>query len=106
MPWDQSNHTTRDNSLKIDIDRLARLAALRLSDQERSAVRDDLRRIVAMVDRMQSVDTEGVQPLAHPLDAAQRLRADAPTETVHRAHNQAGAPATRDGMYLVPRVVE
>ncbi|MCY4563496.1 MAG: Asp-tRNA(Asn)/Glu-tRNA(Gln) amidotransferase subunit GatC [Gammaproteobacteria bacterium] len=90
----------------IDIDHLARLAALRLNDSERPEVRADLQRIVAMVDRMQSVDTEGVAPLAHPLDASQRLRPDALTETVDRAHYQAGAPAVRDGMYIVPRVVE
>ena len=55
---------------------------------------------------MQSVDTDGVAPLAHPLDAAQRLRPDALTEAVDRAHYQAGAPAVRDGLYIVPRVVE
>ena len=94
------------DSDRIDIDRLARLAALRLSDSERVEALSDLQRIVAMVDRMQSVDTEGVPPLAHPLDAIQRLRADALTETVDRAHYQAGAPAVRDGLYVVPRVVE
>lgn len=94
------------DSGRIDIDHLARLAALRLSDSERSRVRADLQRIVAMVDRMQSVDTEGIAPLAHPLDASQRLRPDARTEAVDRAHYQAGAPAVRDGMYIVPRVVE
>ena len=92
--------------MNIDIDRLARLAALRLSGAERAAVRADLQRIVAMVDRMRSVDTVGVEPLAHPLDAAQRLRPDERTETVDRTHNQAGAPATRDGLYLVPRVID
>lgn len=94
------------DSGRIDIDHLARLAALRLSDSERSRVRADLQRIVAMVDRMQSVDTEGIAPLAHPLDASQRLRPDAHTEAVERARYQAGAPAVRDGMYIVPRVVE
>ena len=94
------------DSGRLDIDHLARLAGLRLSDRERLAVLDDLQRIVAMVDRMQSVDTDGVAPLAHPLDAAQRLRPDARTETVDRAHYQAGAPAVRDGLYIVPRVVE
>ena len=91
---------------RIDIDHLARLAALSLSRSERRQVRSDLQRIVAMVDRMRSVDTDGVAPLAHPLDATQRLRSDAPTEAVDRAHYQAGAPAVRDGLYVVPRVLE
>ena len=91
---------------RIDIDHLARLAALRLSDRERRGALRDLQRIVSMVDRMQSVDTDGVAPLAHPLDSTQRLRSDAATEAVDRAHYQAGAPAIRDGLYIVPRVVE
>ena len=91
---------------KIDIDHLARLAALRLSDVERQHVLGDLQRIVEMVDRMLSVNTDGVPPLAHPLDTTQRLRPDALTETVDRAHYQVGAPAIRNGLYIVPRVVE
>ena len=91
---------------RIDIDHLARLAALSLNRRERLEALADLQRIVAMVDRMQSVDTGDVAPLAHPLDAAQRLRGDVATETVDRAHYQAGAPAVRDGLYVVPRVVE
>lgn len=91
---------------RIDIDHLARLAALRLSNDERSATLRDLQRIVAMVGRMRSIDTNGVQPLAHPLDSTQRLRPDAATETVDRTHLQAGAPVVRDGLYVVPRVVE
>ena len=90
----------------IDIDHLARLAALRLGDGERNDVLSDLQRIVTMVNRMQSVNTDGVAPLAHPLDTTQRLRSDAVTETADRAHLQAGAPAVRDGLYIVPRVVE
>lgn len=90
----------------IGIDHLARLAALRLAREERLAVERDLRRIIALVDEMQAVDTEGVRPLAHPLDATQRLRADEATERVDRESCQAGAPEARDGLYLVPRVVE
>ena len=90
----------------IDIDHLARLAALRLDEGERLAVGRDLRRIIVLVDEMRAVDTEGVSPLAHPLDATQRLRADEATESVDRERYQAGAPEARDGFYLVPRVVE
>ena len=90
----------------IDIDHLARLAALRLDGDERSAVERALRRIIALVDEMQAVDAKGVRPLAHPLDATQRLRADEAIERVDRESCQAGAPEARDGLYLVPRVVE
>jgi aspartyl-tRNA(Asn)/glutamyl-tRNA(Gln) amidotransferase subunit C len=90
----------------IDIQHLSRLAQLALSETEQAAVRKDLERIMSMVDQMQAIDTEGVEPLAHPLEADQRLREDTVTEQVDRDRYQQGAPATRDGLYLVPRVVE
>ncbi len=90
----------------IDIRHLSSLAKLKLSDTEAGAVAADLSRIIDMVDQMQSIDTEGVKPLAHPLDSSARLRPDEVTETVDRTRYQRGAPATEDGLYLVPRVVE
>jgi aspartyl-tRNA(Asn)/glutamyl-tRNA(Gln) amidotransferase subunit C len=90
----------------IDIDHLCRLARLELNATERAEAERDLARIIAMVDQMQAIDTAGVEPLAHPLPAIQRLRADQVTETVDRDRFQAVAPAVEDGLYLVPRVVE
>lgn len=90
----------------IDIDHLCRLAGLALAPEERALVQDDLQRIIAMVDAMQAVDTDRVAPLAHPLETRQRLRPDEVTELNQRELLQAGAPAVRDGLYLVPRVVE
>jgi len=55
---------------------------------------------------MRSIPTDDVEPLAHPLDAVQRLRTDEITETVDRELFQAAAPATADGLYLVPRVLD
>ena len=86
--------------------RLARLAQLELSSEEVGPALDDLNRIVAFVNQMRAVDTGNVDPLAHPLDADQPLRDDVVTESVDRDTYQEGAPATRDGLYLVPRVVE
>jgi aspartyl-tRNA(Asn)/glutamyl-tRNA(Gln) amidotransferase subunit C len=91
---------------KIDLERLCRLAQLDLDDDARQAAERDLLRIIDMVDQMQAMDTEGVEPLSHPLEQPQRLRPDTVTETVNRERFQAIAPATADGLYLVPRVVE
>ncbi len=88
------------------IDRLMRLSALSLDEQQRRALSADLQRIVALIDVMQAANTEGVAPLAHPLDGCQPLRPDEVTEIVDRERFQRGAPAVRDGLYLVPRVVE
>ncbi len=89
-----------------DITGLSRLAKLALLPDELTQVTADLDRIIAMVDALAEVDTDGVAPLAHPLDAVQRMRPDAVTEEVDRDHFQGIAPATQDGLYLVPRVVE
>lgn len=88
------------------IAKLMRLAALELTAAETAALRDDLDKIVAFVDAMQAADTEGVEPLSHPIDGATPLRPDRATEIVQREHLQQGAPSVRDGLYLVPRVVE
>ena len=88
------------------IERLAKLAALGLTENEIEQADGDLTRMIALIDEMQSVDTNGIEPLAHPLDAEQALRPDAVTETIDRDKNQATAPETESGLYLVPRVVE
>lgn len=89
-----------------DVRRAAHLARLGLNADEAAHYVDDLSRILEMADRLQAVDTQDVAPLAHPLDATQRLRADEVTETNQREHFQRCAPAVEDGLYLVPRVVE
>lgn len=86
--------------------RAAHLARLGLSDSETSGYVDDLVRILGMVDQLQAVDTDGVAPMAHPLDATQPLRADEVSESDQREQLQHCAPAVEDGLYLVPRVVE
>ena len=88
------------------VEKLLRLSALSLETDERSLLHGDLDKIVDLIDAMQSVDTRGVLPLAHPLDGTQPLRADAVTESVDRDRLQRNAPRARDGLYLVPRVVE
>ncbi|SDL85983.1 aspartyl/glutamyl-tRNA(Asn/Gln) amidotransferase subunit C [Franzmannia pantelleriensis] len=89
-----------------DVQRAAHLARLAMNDADATGYVDDLGRILAMVDQLQEVDTDGVAPLAHPLDTTQRLRADEVTERDQRDHFQRVAPAVENGLYLVPRVVE
>lgn len=85
---------------------IAHLARIGLADDEADHYIAELEAILDLADRMQEVDTSGVEPLAHPLETVQRLRPDQVTETDQRDRFQAGAPATADGFYLVPRVVE
>ncbi len=90
----------------IDIQHLARLARLSIDDQAEQSARDQLANIIAMIDSMRSVDTDNVVPMAHPMDATQRLREDKVTESVDRDQFQANAPATEQGYYLVPQVID
>jgi aspartyl-tRNA(Asn)/glutamyl-tRNA(Gln) amidotransferase subunit C len=89
-----------------DIEKIARLARIRVDADEVPTVSERLNNILAMVDRLQAVDTAGVEPMANPLDATQRLRVDAVTEPDQRAALLAIAPASEAGLYLVPKVIE
>ena len=93
--------------LSLDqIARIAELARLELSPADSAAMQQQLNGILAMVDRMQAVATNGVEPMSHPQQAMQRLREDEVTERDRREAFQAIAPATEDGLYLVPKVIE
>ena len=82
------------------------LARLKLTDDEYGESVEKLSKIVDFVDQLSRADTSGVVPMAHPLDAAQRLRPDVVTETDERDRYQQNAPAVADGLYLVPKVIE
>ena len=90
----------------INVNHLAKLARLKLDPDATAHAEADLHNIIGMIDQMQAIDTEGVPPMAHPLDTTQRLRDDKVTEQVDAATFQTVAPATEEGYYLVPRVVE
>ena len=88
------------------IEQVAWLARIQLEESDKEALENKLSDILSMVDQLQAADTDGITPMAHPLDATQRLRPDEVTETNKRERFQAVAPETQDGLYLVPRVVE
>lgn len=89
-----------------EIDKIATLARLRVSPGEAGEVATRITEILGLIDQMQAVDTDGIEPLAHPLDAVQRLRADEVSETDRREELLALAPESRDGLFLVPKVIE
>ena len=85
---------------------VARLARLALDDETAEKLAGELGSILAMVDDMAAIDTEGVEPMANPFDATQPLRTDEITEPDRREVLQNGAPATERGLYLVPKVID
>jgi aspartyl-tRNA(Asn)/glutamyl-tRNA(Gln) amidotransferase subunit C len=89
-----------------EIEVVARLARIRIDPADLACHAAELSRILGYVEAMNEVDTTGVEPLAHAIDAIATLRADAVTEQVDRDSLQAGAPRVEEGYYLVPRVIE
>ena len=93
-----------------DIDRIANLARLELSTPESERMLTQLNGFFGIVEKMQAVDTSGVQPLAHPVaaiqDIALRLREDVASEPNQREANMRNAPAQGEGLFLVPKVIE
>jgi len=93
-----------------DLKRIARLARIAVSEAEMAPLQSQLNGIFGLIDALQAVDTQGITPLAHPLDVVQhlpqRLRDDRVTEPDQRAANMANAPAVEGGLFLVPKVIE
>lgn len=91
---------------KQEVESIAHLARLALSEEDIARYVDELSRILDLVEALQRVDTTGVSPLAHPLDTTQRLRPDVVTEGDQRELFQSIAPQTEAGLYLVPKFIE
>ena len=89
-----------------EIEKIAELARIRISGEQLGQVTQRISEILAMVDQLQAADTSNVEPMANPLDATECLRPDEVTESNRREAFQAIAPATQNGLYLVPRVIE
>jgi len=96
-----------------DVTRIARLARLHLTEGEANTLQTELNEVMHLIEQLQSINTEGVEPLAHPLsaiaDVGLRLRDDEalPTNDEQRRDQlMQNAPARQDGVFLVPRVIE
>ncbi|MFQ6403654.1 Asp-tRNA(Asn)/Glu-tRNA(Gln) amidotransferase subunit GatC [Methylophilus sp. 'Pure River'] len=89
-----------------DIKRIAHLARIEVSDSEAQETLNKLSGILGLIEQMQAVDTTGIAPMSHSQDVTQRLREDVVTQTNQRELFQSIAPATQDGLYLVPKVIE
>lgn len=98
-----------DQSMSLDKDdvvNIAHLARLAINAKDIPEYAKNLSSILDLVEQMQQVNTDSVEPMAHPLDSTQRLREDAVTESNERDLFQSIAPAVEAGLYLVPKVIE
>jgi len=96
-----------------DIARIANLARLELQPKESARMLDQINAFFDIVTQISQVNTDGVLPMAHPLDAMPtmppihlRLRPDLASERNDREASQRSAPAVERGLFLVPKVIE
>ncbi|MEO9654776.1 Asp-tRNA(Asn)/Glu-tRNA(Gln) amidotransferase subunit GatC [Marinomonas sp.] len=91
---------------KQDVQKIAHLARLALSEDDAEQYQQSLSSVLSLVEQMQSVDTDGVEPLSNPLESTQRLRDDVVTEENRRDDFLANAPLSEAGLFLVPKVID
>ena len=91
---------------KSDIEKLSHLARINISTDIADIVTDRINDVLTMVDQLQAIDTDNVEPMAHPNDATQRLRNDEVSEPDQRRALMSNAPSQEDGLFLVPKVID
>ena len=89
-----------------DVRRIAHLARIEITEVETAQTLEQLNDIFKLIEQLQSVNTEGIEPMSHPLGGSQRLREDLAGGQPDREALMKNAPARQDGLFLVPRVVE
>lgn len=89
-----------------DVYRIAELAHVDINEEAAQRMQAELNDIFKMIERIQAVDTEGVEPMMHPHDGVQRLREDKVVFGNNREENMKNAPEEFEGLFLVPQVIE
>ena len=89
-----------------EVQRIAELARIGISDAEARAVQSQLNDIFELIGQMQRVDTEGIAPMSHGQDMKLRMREDVQTDRDQREQFLSVAPEKEQGLYLVPKVIE
>ena len=91
---------------KDEIKYLSLLSRMNIDKNEIKDVEEKLSKIIDFVDQLQTISTDDIEPMAHPLNQSQRLRMDQVTETNDRENIQKNAQQIEKGMYLVPKVID
>lgn len=91
---------------KETVQKIAHLARIHIDDKDIPTMTHKLQKVMSLIDEMNQIDTTDIEPMAHPLDLTQRLRADKVTETDQRNAFMKLAPAAEAGLYLVPKVID
>lgn len=89
-----------------EVAKIARLARIEIRPEQAQDYADSLSQILDLVEQMNEIDSSDIEPMAHPQDTPLRLREDRVTEPDMRDRLMALAPASEDGLFLVPKVIE
>ncbi|MFW2422563.1 MAG: Asp-tRNA(Asn)/Glu-tRNA(Gln) amidotransferase subunit GatC [Porticoccaceae bacterium] len=88
------------------LQKLATLSRLNITPEQSPALAEELDNVLSLVDQLQAAKTDGIEPMAHPLQIDQPLRSDTAAQPADRSALQNIAPATEAGLYLVPKVID
>ena len=91
---------------KSEVSKVAQLAKLKITEEEIGDIESRITEILLLIDQMQSVNTDSIVPMSHPLDGKQILRSDRVSEENNRDELQKLAPKVENGLFLVPKVIE
>jgi aspartyl-tRNA(Asn)/glutamyl-tRNA(Gln) amidotransferase subunit C len=92
--------------VEIDVDHVARLARLALTDEERERFSQQLVHILEHAERVREVAAEDVPPTSHPVPLSNVLRDDTPRPSLTQEEALAGAPDVEQNRFKVPRIIE
>lgn len=94
--------------MQVDIelvDKLAHLARLNFEDQEKQKIKDDLQQMISFIDKLNEIDTEGIEPLLFMTDEVNVLREDEVKGSVSRETALKNAPVKDEQFFKVPKVI-
>jgi aspartyl-tRNA(Asn)/glutamyl-tRNA(Gln) amidotransferase subunit C len=91
---------------QADLKKIAHLARINVSEQETKVLEEKLQGIMSLIDQMQNVDTDNVEPMSHAIEVSQPLRDDIVKETDIRKDSLSLASEVHDSLFVVPQVIE
>lgn len=101
------NDTSKDRAVQVDVAYVARLARLDLTPAETAQFQSQLGQVLDYVNQLRELDVTGVEPTAHAMPVTNVFRADEPGGPgLDRDEVMANAPASRNGLFMVPRIIE
>ena len=91
--------------MKMDIEKVARLARLELSEEEKATFGSQLEQILAYMEQLNKLDTSNVEPLTHPLDVKNVFRPDEVKPSLTQAEVLSNGPEVQSGHFKVPKIM-